>query len=289
MKILGIDIGATNTKFVVLENFKRILKKEFSPTPKKKREFFLFLRRKIKEIIEKEKISKIGIGIAGILDQERKKIIFVPNLKFLSRTPLKKIIEKEFKKKIKLENDTNCFTLSEAFFGRAKKNKIIVGLTLGTGIGGCILFKKKIYKGAFGAAGEIGHMVINFERAKCSCRNLGCFEAFGSERFFKRKKVFSKDIEQKARKGDRNAKRIFEEYGRYLGIGISNIINILDPEIIVLGGGEAKAFDLFFPSLKKEIEKRVISPFSRKFVKIKKGKFLDFGGAIGACALFKLN
>ncbi len=289
MKILGIDIGATNTKFVVLENFKRISKKKSSLTLKRKKDFILFLKEEIKKISEKEKISGIGIGIAGILDKKREKILFVPNLKFLSKFPLKEILEKEFKKKIKLENDTNCFTLCEAFLGEAKKYKIVIGLTLGTGIGGTILFKRKIYKGAFGGAGEIGHMVINFEKGKCSCGNFGCFEAFGSEKFFKRKKVFSKNIEEKAKRGDKKAKRIFEEYGKYLGIGISNIINILDPEIVVLGGGQAKAFNLFSPSLKKEVEKRVISPISRKFVKIKKGKFLDFGGAIGAALLFKFN
>lgn len=287
MNILGIDIGATNTKFVLLKNFKKILEKEIIATPKNRKEFLSLLKEKIERIRKEKEVSGIGIGIPGILDKEREKIFVTPNLKYLSYFPLKRILEKDFRIKIKLENDAKCFTLCEAVFGSAKNNRIVVGLTLGTGIGGCILFKRKIYKGAFGGAGELGHMVINFREGKCSCKNIGCFEFFGSEKFFKRKKIFSKDVEKKARKGDKKAKRIFEEYGKYLGIGISNIINILDPEVVVLGGGQAKAFDLFISSLKKEIKKRVISSLSKKFVKIKKGKFLDFGGAIGAALLFR--
>ena len=187
-----------------------------------------------------------------------------------------------------MENDANCFALAEAIIGAGKNSETVIGITLGSGIGGGIVIKKKIYRGAFGSAGEIGHMVIKSGGFKCSCGSSGCFEKYASEKFFKRKsKLLPLELEKKAKKGDKKAKRIYLEFSQNLGIGLTNIINILDPDIIVIGGSIAKAGSLILNPAKKEVKKRVLSPQSKKSVKIRVAKLGEFSGAIGAALLLK--
>jgi len=142
--------------------------------------------------------------------------------------------------------------------------------------------KIKIYRGAFGTAGEIGHQTIKFDGQKCSCGNLGCFEYYCSAKFFKRKGYSAKELTEKAKRNNRKALRIFKEYGKYLGIGLSNIINLIEPEIIVVGGGISKSWPYFLAETKKEIKKRIISPVSKKYTKVEISKLGDLAGSIGA-------
>ena len=283
MYSIGIDIGATNTKFV-LSNKLKVVKKEKISTPKNKEKLIKVLEQNIENLISnipQSKIKCIGIGVPGPLNKKRDFILNPPNLKYLSNCPLAEIIEKDLNIKTVMENDVNCFVLAEITLGSAKGAEIVAGITLGTGVGGGIIWKNKFVKGTFGSAGEFGFMTIKFDEKK----HIGFLEDYCSEKFFKRKKVFSKELEEKAKKGDKRALKIFNEYGKYLGIGISNIINILDPGVIVIGGGISKANKFFMKSVKKEIQKRVLSPLSKKFVKIKISKFKDFSGAIGAALL----
>jgi len=289
---VGIDIGATNIKFVLLNYGLKVVKKEKIPTPKNKQKLIKVLEKKIKNLIfdiPQSKIKGIGIGVPGPLNKERDFILNPPNLKCLFNCPLSKIIQKDLKIKTVMENDVSCFVLAEAILGSAKGAEVIAGITLGTGVGGGIITKtsnkqqetrNKIFKGAFGSAGEFGYMTINSD-----AEYSGFLEDYCSEKFFKRKKVFSKTLEEKAKEGNKQALKIFQEYGKYLGIGISNIINVLDPEVIVIGGGISKANKFFIQSAKKEIQKRVLSPLSKKFVKIKITQLKDFSGAIGAALL----
>ena len=282
MYSIGIDIGATNTKFVLLSGSRVVRKEKFS-TPKSKEKLIRFLEENINNLISNIPLSQIrgiGIGVPGPLNKERDFILNPPNLKCLSKCPLSKIIEKDLKIKTVMENDVNCFTLAEAIIGAAKGAEIIAGITLGSGLGGGIIWKNKFVKGGFGSAGEFGHMTINSD-----AEHSGFLEDYCSEKFFKRKNLYSKNLDTKAKKGDKKALKIFNEYGKYLGIGISNIINVLDPEVIVIGGGISKANKFFMKSAKKEIQKRVLSPLSKKFVKIKISKLKNFSGAIGAALL----
>ena len=298
MYSLGIDIGATNTKFVLLKGFCTI-KKEKIPTPKNREKLREVLKENIENLISnipQSEIKGIGIGVPGPLNKERDFILNPPNLKCLSNCPFAKIIEKDLKIKTIMENDVNCFTLAEAMLEAGKGAEIVAGITLGTGVGGGIIMKNpktqttnhkqntnskfQIFRGAFGSAGEFGFMTINFNG-----ENSGFLEDYCSERFFKRRKIYSKELEEKAKKGDKQALKIFQEYGKNLGIGISNIINTLDPEVIVIGGGISKANKFFLKEAKKETQKRILSPLSKKFVRIKITQLKDFAGAIGAALL----
>ena len=261
MDTIGIDIGATKINFVLLRN-QRVLKTKKISTPKHKKDLIKLLKENILKFsrASTREIKGVGIGMAGPLNKKRDLILKPPNLKCLRNTRLAEIIQRKVKIKTVMENDGNCFTLGEALTGAGKAASIVFGVTLGTGVGGGIVVNKKIYRGAFGSAGEVGHITINFKGPRCDCGNYGCLEAYCS-------------------------KRINNEYGKKLGIGLANVINLLDPEVIVLGGGIANNYNLFIRETKKEIKKRVISPISKKNVKIKKAQLGDLSGAIGAALL----
>jgi glucokinase len=287
---IGVDVGKTKISFVLLKNW-RVVSRQKIFTPKNKKGIIKTIERNIKKLIidiPKRDILGIGIGIPGPLNKKGDLSLSPPNLKSLRNCPLAKIIEKDLRIKTRMENDANCFTLAEAILGAGKNKETVIGITLGSGIGGGIVIKKKIFRGAFGSAGEMGHMIIKTDGFKCSCGNQGCFEEYASESFFKRKsKIFPKEIEIKAKKGDKKSKKIYQEFGQNLGIGLVNIVNILDPDIVVIGGSIAKADFLFLNQAKKEVKSRVLSPQSKKSVKIKVAKLGEFSGAIGAALLLK--
>jgi len=292
---IGVDIGKTKIIFVLLKNW-RTIKRQKVFTPRNKKEIIKIVEENIKKLITdipKSQILGIGIGVPGPLNKKGDLVLNPPNLKSLQNCPLAKIIERDLSLKTRMENDVNCFALAEAVMGAGKNCKIVLGITLGSGIGGGLVFrisnnKFKIYRGAFGGAGEVGHMVIKFDGSKCSCGNLGCFEEYASQEFIARKSKLSPlELEKRAKKGEKRARMIYEEFGENLGIGLANLINILDPEIIVIGGSFSKVGALILNPAKKEVKKRVLSPQSKKFVKIKVAKLGEFAGGIGAALLLK--
>jgi glucokinase len=308
MYIIGVDIGASNMKFVLMDkihpvkssktgillgaklfNRASVLKKRKIATPKIKKELISALKNNIKEIAKNvgiSKVSGIGIGVSGPIDRKSCRVVSPPNLLILKNCEICKILYKDFKTKIKIENDANCFAFAEAIMGVGKNANIVLGITLGSGVGGGLVFEKKIYHGAFGSAGEVGHMAINFDGLKCGCGNIGCFEAYASKQYINAKtKISVEEIDKLAKKGNKVAREIWEDFGKNLGIGIANLVNILDPEVIVIGGGFSKAGELILKSAREEAKKRILSPLSRKNVKIKKSQLGDFAGAIGAAIM----
>ncbi len=286
---IGIDIGATNIVFALVENLK-VLKTQKISCPRSKKEIINVIKKNIKELQANLGVSKIfgiGIGVPGPLSKDRDKILNPPNLKVLKNCSLSKIFEKDLKISTKMENDANCFALAEERIGAGKGAKIVLGITLGSGIGSGIIINGKIFQGAFGSAGEIGHMSIKFDGKKCSCGSNGCFEQYASQKYIKTlSKISPQELVLLAKKGDKKAQKIWKDFGKNLGIGLANIINILDPEIVVIGGGLSNSWDLILEPAKKEIKKCVLSPLSKKNVKIKKAKLGGMAGAIGAALLF---
>ena len=290
---LGVDIGASKISFALLKG-KHCISKDKISTPKKQKDIIEAISNIISRItrhISSEQIKGIGVGVPGPIDKEKESVLNPPNLKALFKFPLKKVLQKKLSFEVKIENDANCFVLGEAVIGAGKGFRKVIGLTLGSGVGGGIVFRTarnqwKIYTGAFGGAGEFGHMTIKFDGLKCSCGNFGCLEAYASAKFFERKSKYSpKEIENQARKGNKKAIALYKEFGKNLGIGIANLVNVLDPEVVVIGGSISKANQLFLKETKKEAKKRILSPYSKRFVKIKIAKLGDFSGAIGAALL----
>ena len=277
MKI-SIVVGGTNTT-CALFNGKKILKKtEMKTHPEKGKEYFLNnLVKTIEKVKAGKKVRGMGVGIPGPINQKRGIVLNPPNIP-IRNFPLKKFLEKKFKTKVFLENDANCAALGIL---SKKKIKNFVLITLGTGVGGAIVIDKKLYRG-MGNAGELGHITIDKNGYKCHCGNRGCLEEYISSRGFERlakkyfgKKMNPKEIEELAKNGNKRARKIYEEVGRYLGVGLASISNILNPEIVFLTGKISKSGMLLLRPAKEEMKRRILV----KPPKIRLSKNMELYGA----------
>ena len=289
MKTIGIDIGGTKIQGLSLENGK-VLKKINLPLPENSKELINSINSIKKKVDPDNKIDKIGIGVPGSIERKTGRIFMSPNISFLKNYPLKKELEKHMKAKIKIENDVNCIALAESIYGLGKSKKNLIIVAIGTGIGGGLILNKKLYIGKSNA-GEFGHIPIYPDGKKCSCGSQGCLEEYAGGKVIKDlvkntslSNKTPKEIEILAREKNKEAISIYESIGKMLGIGLSSIILILDPEIIILSGSLSNASDLFLPTLKKELKKRVY--FQIPNIKISKMKDKT---AIGAALLFDKN
>ncbi len=257
----------------------KIFHKIKNPTPQNRKEFFSVLQTMIGELIKKaggrKNIKGIGCGLPGALDLKRGIVLHATNIRILNGFNIKNWLTKKFNYSVRIDNDARCFTRGEYLWGAGKNYQNIIGMTLGTGIGGGIIINGKMFYGN-GSAGEVGHM-INGEMyledlAIKDIKNFGFSDPLEAYEF--------------ARKGNKKAKEAFNKMSKHLGIGIANLVNILDPEAIVIGGGIAGASKFFLPKTKQIMEKFIVSPKSRKNVKIIIGNLGENAGAIGAAALF---
>jgi len=243
--ILGIDIGGTKIQGGTVNPKNKIIKYAKQSTEINKSKDVVI--GNILNVIDKlytKNIKAIGIGITGLVNVKNGIVVQSPNLpKSWRNVPLKKIIEKKFKRPTYIDNDVNCFTLAEGLIGGGKKYNHVFCLTLGTGIGTGIMINKKIYLGGLGAT-EFGHMVVSDKKIKCSCNLYGHWEAFVSgpaiTKFYKKLadvKLDAKNIEKRYFTGDKSAQKVIKSTAYCLGIGLANIINCLSPEIVIIGGG----------------------------------------------------
>lgn len=262
--IIGVDIGGSKINAIVFNDGK-VLKNAKILTPKRSQKKFLeeleTLVAKLISDINKKEILGIGCGVAGVLDLKNEVVLKSPNLKILDGFNIKNWLSKKFNCEIKIDNDARCFTRAEYLFGSGRGYKNIVGITLGTGIGGGIVVQGKIFYGANGSAGEIGHMIIDHGQ------DLECLT-----------------VKYLRKIGKTNAS--LKNFEINFAVGIANIINILDPQAIIIGGGALEAIGFSIPEIKILIKNLVVSPKSYRNVKILKGKLGDNTGAIGAAAIF---
>ncbi|BAB59881.1 glucose kinase [Thermoplasma volcanium GSS1] len=273
LKILGYDVGGTKISTVVGNDNGNILSNVRMPTVK-----HLGKKRLIEEMITMgdaalkkagvDKPDMIGIIFAGPVDNKKGVVIASPNIFGLSNFNIVEPIQKYYGAKTYLENDATAAAIAERLFGSGKNVDNFVYMTLSTGIGGGIFINGKLYKGAHGMAGELGHSVIMVNGPTCGCGRRGCLEALAGGKaiarrvienlnavrdsnFFSRirpTEITAEKVFEGKKKGDMFSQLILEETIYYLAVGIVNIINILDPELVIIGGGISKAGkDLFDP------------------------------------------
>ncbi len=219
--------------------------------------------RAVRDVVDEcdldfKNVRGVGIGAPGAVDTESGRVIFAPNLQW-ENLPLKKALEKELGVPIFLENDCNLATLGVYEAELKGKPRHLVGIFLGTGIGAGIIIDGRLYSGFNRTAGEVGHMVLEVGGPRCGCGNKGCFEALASRlAIFRRiesgikdgqKSVLadmlgnhfdnlrSGDLRKAIRKGDKFIEKVIEEAAEYTGIAVANLLNILNPEVVVIGGG----------------------------------------------------
>lgn len=253
------------------------------------------------------KIEGIGIGFPGPVDVELGVVLSPPNMKGWINVPLKDIMEEEFKMPVIIENDANAAAIGEHWMGAGKGMKNLVCITLGTGVGGGIVLNDKIWHGATGIAGEIGHTTIIRNGLKCNCGNRGCLEAYASATGMVRmmhkallmggmdkqslsvmpvdeeklNKDGSKYISELAAKGNKIALSVIKEMIQILGIAIVNIVHILNPEIIVISGGVTNMGSKLFEPLREEVKKRAFEK-AVEYLRIVPARLGENAGVIGA-------
>ena len=291
---IGLDVGGTNIKGVLINGDKIVTK--FS-VPTKSRENKKTLINQIFNCIDLliergGRIRGIGIGAVGPVDFKNQKVLNPPNVLALKNVYLAKEVKSKFGIETIVDNDVNCMVLGEARLGAGRGSALVAGLTLGTGVGGGIVFDKKIYHGANGTAGEFGHMVIQKDGRSCSCGNKGCLEPYINGRgikmtakeIFGRKMDSMREFDELAAKGNKKAIKLYKITGQYLGIGLANMVNILNPDVIVAGGGIMRAGDFILKPAREEMKKYILSPLAKN-TKIVKAKLGKHAGAIGAALL----
>lgn len=316
MKVnVGIDIGGTKTIIGFVDELGAILCQSKIPTSKED-DFSKFASKIADEILKLKKsynkeelvINGVGIGIAGQIDPKTSIILGSPNLGW-TNVDLKGFLEKELSLPVYLENDVRSAVLGEYAYGFQKKYKNMVLIAVGTGIGGGIILNGRLLKGANNVASEIGHMIYNKDGHLCNCGRKGCVEAYSGGSYLKERvkeffeinnldipyyisieegKFDIKSIETKKEEGDKIAIKLWEHLFFPLGIITANIVTLLNPELVVLGGGIVQAS----PSLVNYVENVVKNNsmiFSLKDIVITKSKLGTDANMLGASILVDQN
>jgi glucokinase len=304
---LGLDIGGTNIRAAVVDihgGIKHLLEEKINDDTLES--FFgqiANLTNRLLTICSQEKIEAVGLGIPGFINFNNYILEKSPNLQILNGVNLREQIEGKISLPFFIENDANAAALAEKIIGWGKEVENLIFITIGTGLGSGLILKGEIWHGARGYGGELGHTTVDPEGIKCGCGNFGCLEtivsatgiAYRAVQYLKqgqpsslssyaREDITAERVYQEAAKGDALAVRILEETGKTLGMVMANVVNLLNLELIVLGGKVMNASDFILPSALKELEKRAIKG-SFQSVSVKLSRLGEHAGLLGAALL----
>jgi len=310
--ILGVDLGGTKIAAAIATAEGEILTRGYCPTPGGAGS--QAITSSILGIIEetmssgKVRLSQllgIGIAAAGIIDSDKGIVITSPNIPDLREVPLKDAVEQRFNIPVYVGNDATLAALGEWYFGLKKSVLNLIYITVSTGIGGGIIANGRLYTGAHGFAGEVGHMTVDVNGPRCNCGNIGCWEALASGTALAREaireirkgvntsiaelaggdlsRIDAKVVFQAAEGGDELAKKLISRLAYYFGIGLVNLVNIFNPELILIGGGVAKMGDLLLQPAINLVKERAYVTLAHG-VEIKPALLGDDSGVLGAAA-----
>ncbi|MGN0773271.1 MAG: ROK family protein [Candidatus Ventricola sp.] len=314
MYSIGLDVGGTTFKAGVVTEDGRIVHKDAMPTGIERpyQEIIADMAALCKKVaadagVAMSEIKSIGVGVPGLFDNRTGRIPFCTNLGWHD-IPFVTEVKKHLDTPVYGDNDATVAGLAESVAGVSAGVKDSVFLTLGTGVGGGIIIDGKPYSGAHGCGSEIGHMMIKMGGEKCTCGNYGCFERYASATAIIREarkavaehpessmmaacggdpeKINAKIVIDAARAGDPTAKTVFDGYVHALAVGIINIINMLDPEVIVLGGGVSAAGDFLLHAVREAVKPMVFFK-TMPYARIELAQLGNDAGIIGAAMLGK--
>jgi glucokinase len=249
----------------------------------------------------------VGIGAPGPLDRENGIVVVAPNLGWRD-FPLRDAISERIRLPATLDNDANCATVGEWWRGAAQGARNVVGLTIGTGIGGGIVLDGRLFHGSSDVAGEIGHTTIDSTGRYCRCGNYGCLEAYasGPAIALRAREALERDevsmlhrmvhgnldrltaatVYEAANHGDALALEVVRDTAKFLGTGVANLLNVLNPDVVVITGGVTRAGDRLFEPLRAEVKRRAFRP-AVEACRIVAGQLNGTAGMVGAVATFK--
>ncbi len=299
--VIGIDVGGTNIKLGIVSASGRIIFRSGLVTRG-------FVRNKNKLIqgliqfintslrrsqIKKKDILGIGIGLPGAVNAQEGIVYYLTNIFGWKNVPLKKIIEKKFSVPVCIDNDVNVIALGECAFGAAKRYNHFLCVTLGTGVGGGLILDNALYRGVSFVAGEVGHIPIHYRGRRCNCGGKGCLETYVGKKYLlqKARKLYGKkmtleEITKAADKKQKKARCFWKEAAHDLGLALTGVVNLLNLQAIVIGGGISKANPHLLPTIRETIRKRAMKAPGR-IVRVIGGKLGNDAGIIGASVLVR--
>ncbi|RJO63959.1 MAG: ROK family protein [Candidatus Omnitrophota bacterium] len=296
--IIGIDLGGTNLKLALMDRSFRIKARQVFSTAgfSEKEDLVTGIAVSVNRIIDdnglrKAHIMGVGLGLPGPVNSKSGLVHFFPNIPGWKNVRLKAVLQRKIRLPVFIDNDANLMALAEHTIGAARGMQNALCITLGTGVGGGLVCEGSIYRGSTYAAGEIGHVPVNEKGPKCNCGGIACLEAYiGNKRIVKaakaafRKDISLEELSARAQKGDVKAIRVWQMVGRYLGIALSGAVNLLNLDVIVIGGGVANAGSSLFDEVRAVVRKRAMSVQARH-VKIAKARLGNDAGLLGAAIL----
>ncbi|MDO5629474.1 MAG: ROK family protein [Mobilicoccus sp.] len=309
MTTVGLDIGGTKTLGALVDEEGTILARARRDTPAALPEQIAVAAAEvIEELTAHTPVEAVGVACAGFLDRARERVLFAPNLAWRDE-PLKERLEQSCGLPVVLENDANAAAWGEFVHGAAADVDHMVFITLGTGVGGGVVLERRLLRGAFGIGAELGHIRVVPDGELCGCGVRGCLEAYGSGSALLRAaravvaadgpqaaalsarcggdpdRLQGADVTAVALAGDPTAIELLADVGRWIGIGAASMAAVLDPEVIVLGGGVSHAGDLVLRPAEAAFAEHLTGGESRPRASFRLAGLLDDAGCIGAAAL----
>ena len=310
--IIGVGVGRSKTNVLMMNLAGEVFIREIMETggTAVPEVWISRLIQVIENVIRESGLSRkqilgMGIGMPGILDEKSGKVLFSPDFKWENVDMLTPIRER-FKMDITIENANRALAMGEYYFGAGVDSRNFLVVNLGHGIGSAIMREGEFYRGSSGSSGEIGHIILEKNGPKCNCGNLGCLEAIASGNAIARdakiavlegnatkimelvnediNRIEAKTVFEAARLGDRLAIQITERAMQYIGIGLANYINLLDPDLIILFGGLTNAGDIFLKKVKEVLRERQMK-FAGRQVKLVISQMGENGTAVGSASL----
>lgn len=310
--VIGVDLGVSNISVAAISlkgmiESKLTVYTDTAGGSKKVVDQIYGLIEKIIMRVERQggKVASIGISSPGPVDSETGTVLSPPNLEGWDEVPLKKLIYQKFGICTLIEKDANAYALGEQWFAPTQSKKNVIFILVDQGIGGGIIIQNRIFKGSQNVAGEIGHGSIDVDGPRCNCGNYGCLEAMASgiaivrrtkERIRRGEKTNLKQFYDKhdcltletiieaGLEGDALAKSILDDTGRYLGIGVANLINFFNPDEMILGGEVINKYPLMIDMIEEIAKDRVFADRAKK-VSLKRSHLKELAGVYGAASI----
>ncbi len=288
-KVIGIDLGASHVNLLITNVAAQILYEQEVPIdiaegPEK-------VLDKVDELVQQgirqsgiawDTVLAVGLGVPGPIDSASGTVISPPIMPGWDRYPISAVLEERWRVPVSLNNDAELGAIGEWAFGAGRGERFLAYIKAGTGIGAGLLLDGRIYRGATGSAGEIGHLTIDENGPQCTCGNYGCVEAYAGGRAIARtareaiekglrtqlsalppEKITALEVANAARRGDFLAQQIIERAGEHLGIAIAGVVNLFNPNVIIIGGGVAQIGDLYLEPVRRTVQKRSLSASAR--------------------------
>ena len=306
---VGVDVGGTKVLAGVVTSSGEVVATARRSTPGRLVDPTIVedaLVAAVLDVADGTPIAAVGVAAAGFVDQAGERVMFAPHLPWRGE-PVRAHLQQRWGAPVVLDNDANCAVLGEAWVGAAREARYVLGVTIGTGIGGGIVLDRRLHHGASDCAGEIGHITIDMDGRRCGCGNYGCLEAYASGPAIAMRAreqirsgaesrladlvggdleaVTAQTVYEAASIGDDLARDVVRATAQYLGTGIANLLNVFNPDLVVVMGGVTQAGDGLFEPLRRVVAQRAFKP-AVDACRIVPGTLSGLAGVYGAARMF---